>query len=146
MTVGARFDLHRLLGRGLVEHVDGSDAAVGHALHLGRPARGHVARLDPVVHDRAVEVKSAGDFCLATEDFDEAGGAIHERRRLACQDEFDKADCTTRRETGSRLPKRYRVTMSFFIEPRAASSSFFSRAGTLNLSSDFTRSSTSAPN
>ena len=72
MIVGTRFDLHRLLGGSLVEHLDGMDAAVGDALDLGRPARRHIAGLDPVADDCAIEPEGSRDFRLAAEDFYEA--------------------------------------------------------------------------
>src|SRR5262249_45161638 len=97
MTVGARFDLHRLLDRGLVEHLDCVNAAVGDALDLGRPARRHIAGLDPVVDDGAVQMEGAGDFGLTTEDFYEAGGAIH-APKISCQDYLDKICLTNQGE------------------------------------------------
>src|SRR5262245_8530101 len=105
MTVGARFDLHRLLRRGLVEDLDRGDAAVGDALDLRGPARRHVAGLDPVVDDRAIEVESAGDLGLASEDLYEAGGAAHRAQILSCQDEFDKKTWTlTAKKAGAEAP------------------------------------------
>src|SRR5205085_2073235 len=76
-VLGARFDAHRVLGARLVDDVERADAALGDALDLAGPARRHVAGLHPVVHDGAVEVESAGDVGLATEDLHQALGAAH---------------------------------------------------------------------
>jgi len=78
-VVGTRFDFHRLLDGSLVEHLDGLDAALGDALNLGRPARRHIAGLDPVVDDCTIEPEGPRDFRLAAEDFYEAGRAGHGR-------------------------------------------------------------------
>src|SRR6266851_3730566 len=77
MIVGTRFDLHRLLGVSLVQHFDRGDPAFGDVLDFHRPARRHIAGLDPVVDDRAVEPEGARDIRLAAEDFHEADGAVH---------------------------------------------------------------------
>src|SRR5882762_1124904 len=77
MIVGTRFDLHRLLGVSLVQHFDRGDLALGDVLDLHRPARRHIAGLDPVIDDRAIEPEGARDIRLAAEDFYEAGGAVH---------------------------------------------------------------------
>jgi len=45
-------------------------------LDFHRPARRHIAGLDPVVDDRAIEPEGARDIRLAAEDFYEAGGAV----------------------------------------------------------------------
>ena len=52
-------------------------AAPGDALDLARPARGDVARLYPVVHDRPIELEGARDLGLAAEHFDQSRRAIH---------------------------------------------------------------------
>ncbi len=66
-VVGARFHAHRLLGARLGKDFDRGDAALGHAFDLCRPARRDVARLDPVVDHRAIELECARDVGLATE-------------------------------------------------------------------------------
>jgi hypothetical protein len=76
-VVRARFHAHRVLGAGFVEDLERADAALGHALDLGGPARRHVAGLHPVVHDRAVELERACDIGLGTEDPDQSLGAVH---------------------------------------------------------------------
>src|SRR5882724_1890128 len=90
MIVGTRFDLHRLLGVGLVQHFDRGDPALGDVLDFHRPTRRHVAGLDPVVDDRAVEPEGARDIRLAAEDLYEAGGTVH-RILTVCQYYFDKS-------------------------------------------------------
>src|SRR5262249_47858513 len=70
----------RLPGVGFVEHFDGADLPAAERLHFHRPARRHVAGLDPVVHDRAVEAQAARDFCLAAEEFYESFRAVHARK------------------------------------------------------------------
>jgi hypothetical protein len=42
--------------------------------------------------DRAVELEGAGNLGLATEDFYEAGSAVHCGRRLTCQGDFDNVE------------------------------------------------------
>src|SRR3981081_3927690 len=77
MIVGTRFHLHRFFGLSLFQPFDRADLALGDVFDFHRPTRRHVAGLDPVVDDRAVEPEGARDIRLAAEDFYEAGGAVH---------------------------------------------------------------------
>jgi len=105
MIVGTRFDLHRLLGVSLVQPLRPRRSALGDMLDFHRPTRRHVAGLDPVVDDRAVEPEGARDIGLASEDLYEAGGAVHDWDfgRLACQNEIDKPRPTSARTKEAQL-------------------------------------------
>src|SRR4030088_1487706 len=77
---GARLHAHRVLRARFVDDVYCADAALGEALDLAGPARGHIADLDPVMDDRAIQLEGARDVGLAAEDLDESLRAIHHVR------------------------------------------------------------------
>src|SRR5258708_14281396 len=88
--LGARLHAHRILGACLVEDVERADATLRAAPHFARPARGHVPRLHPVMHHRAVELERARDVGLAANGRGQLLGAIHPQI-LGRKTEFDNA-------------------------------------------------------
>jgi len=79
-VVGARFHAHRVLGAGFIDDIGRADSALGDALDLAGPARGNIAGLRPMMHDRAVELKGARDLGLAAEHLDQSLCAVHWRK------------------------------------------------------------------
>src|SRR3954469_21664342 len=77
MVLGARLHAHRVLGAGVVDDFERTDAALRDALDFACPAGRHVAGLHPVVDHRAVELEGASNVGLAAENIDQSLSAVH---------------------------------------------------------------------